>query len=130
MGTFDERMDHLSEEVGTGSLRARCEVNQPYAQDQHETLHYRHNDGRARYLGGPLFENQSDLLDILARNAITPMGSNIQGGIIDVAEMLATYVLTNAPKLTGQLSTSAHPTATDNGMLIYDRPPISPRERD
>jgi hypothetical protein len=130
MGTFIQRMDHLSEEVGTGSLVARCKVNQPYAQDQHETLHYRHNDGRARYLGGPLFENQADLMDIIGRHAITPLGSDIQQGMIEVAEMMARYVLTNAPKLSGRLSTSGHPTVTDNGMLIYDRPPISPRELD
>jgi hypothetical protein len=90
MGTFLARIDHLSEEVGSGQLVARCEVDQPYAQDQHE---------------------------------------NLKGAMIDIAEEMSGYVATYAPVLTGALRTSGHPEVTDNGMKIYDRPPISARER-
>jgi hypothetical protein len=130
MGTFDERIAHLSREVGVGYLVAKCEVDQPYAQDQHETLTYRHNDGRARYLGGPLFENSFGLLEDLADRVLTPTGSDVRDGMIDVAEWMAKAVLLNAPKDTGRLSESGHPTVDDNGVVIYDRPPIAPRERD
>jgi len=129
MGTFLARIDHLSEEVGTGILTARCEVDQPYAQDQHENLTYRHRIGQARYLGGPLLANAASLVEKLSSRAITPQGSDLKGAMIDIAEEMSGYVATYAPVLTGALRTSGHPEVTDNGMKIYDRPPISARER-
>ena len=129
MGTFLVRIDHLSESVGTGSLSAKCTVDQPYAQDQHENLTYRHRVGRARYLGGPLLENQAGLMEKLALKAITPTGSDLHSAMIDIAEEMAAWVQENAPLLTGALKTSGHPEVYDNGSKIYDRPPISARER-
>lgn len=130
MGTFDERVTHLSREVGVGFLVANCEVDQPYAQNQHETLSFRHTNGRARYLGGPLFENAMRLVNGIADRVLTPTGSDVQGAMIDVAEWMAEAVMLNAPKDTGRLSESGHPSVKDNGFTIYDRPPIAPRERD
>ena len=129
MGTFDERVAHLGREVGVGHIVAKCQVNQPYAQDQHETITYRHTNGRARYLGGPLFENAIRLVEELSDKVLTPTGSDVKGGMIDVAEWMAQQVAINAPKETGRLSESAHPSVHDNGLVIYDRPPIAPRER-
>lgn len=129
MGTFFARIDHLSEEVGTGILKARCVVDQPYAQRQHENLTYRHRTGRARYLGGPLLENQSQLVLRLALRAITPLGSDLKGAMVEIAERMAGFVAENAPLLTGALRGSGHPQVYDNGSQIYDRPPISARER-
>ena len=129
--TFFRRIDHLSEAVGTGSIKAGCTVNQPYAQNQHQSLHFQHpHGGRSLYLGGPLMENAFVLLADLAREIITPTGSNIDRGMIDVAETMARYVLENAPVETGQLRTSGNPWVEDNGVRIYDRPSISPREPD
>lgn len=133
MGTFDERMGHLMDEVGMGYLRAKCEVNQPYAQNQHESRWFKHNDGRAGYLGDPLMENASRLVEGLARDAISPTGSGLKSGMVDVAEEMARFVFENAPfdeadPSTFHLKLSPHPTVTDNGMVIYDRPPIAPRE--
>lgn len=129
MGTFDERIAHLDREVGVGTIVAKCEVDQPYAQIQHQNVNYRHNDGRAFYLGGPLFESSLSLVQGLSSRAITPTGSDIRAGMIDVAEWMAEQVFLNAPKDTGRLSESGHPTVRDNGLVIYDRPPIAPRER-
>lgn len=127
--TFFARIDHLSDAVGTGSIVAGCTVNQPYAQNQHQSLHFQHpHGGRALFLGGPLMENAFTLLADLAREVITPNGSNIDQGMIDVAETMARYVLENAPVETGQLRTSGSPWVEDHGVRIYDRPPISPRE--
>jgi hypothetical protein len=129
MGTFFARIDHLSEEVGSGQLVAQCTVDQPYAQDQHENLTYNHRAGQARYLGGPLLTNVGELVEKLASRAITHTGSDLKGAMIEIAEEMSGYVATYAPLDTGALRTSGHPEVTDNGMKIYDRPPISPRER-
>lgn len=127
--TFFSRIDHLSDAVGTGSIVAGCTVNQPYAQNQHQSVHFNHpHGGRALFLGGPLMENAFTLLGDLARKIITPAGSDINQGMIDVAETMAGYVRVNAPVETGQLRTSDNPWVEDKGVRIYDRPPISPRE--
>lgn len=125
--SFDERMAHLSREVGTGTLTARCEVDQDYAQDQHETP-YRHRVGAYNYLRGPFLAAGLELIESLAPHAVTPEGSSLVDGMSDIAEKMSGYVLENAPKDTGKLSTSGHPTVIDNGVIVYDRPPISPRE--
>lgn len=128
---FDERIDFLMHSVGEGYITAGCEVNQPYAQNQHQTDSFKHpHGGRSHYLGGPLLENAYSLVEELARGAITPFGSMIDRRMADIAETMARYVLLNAPKETGQLSLSGHPWVKSNGVLIYDRPPIAPREPD
>src|SRR3954465_3778594 len=107
---FAERIDSLIESVGVGNITAGCEVNQPYAQNQHQSDRFRHpHGGRSHYLGGPLMENAFSLVEELARGAITPLGSMIDQRMIDIAEKMASYVLVNAPKETGQLSLSGHP---------------------
>lgn len=128
---FAERIDSLIESVGVGNITAGCEVNQPYAQNQHQTDSFRHpHGGRSHYLGGPLMENAFGLIEELARGAITPFGSMIHERMVDIAETMAKYVLINAPKETGQLSLSAHPWVKSNGVVTYDRPPLAPREPD
>jgi hypothetical protein len=124
---FDRRMAHLEREVGWGKITAKCVVNQPYAQNQHQTDHFRHTNGRSHYLGGPLLEHAFELIEGLARAAITPLGTDIHGEMVDIAETMSRYVWENAPKDTGRLSMSGHPSVSDNGRLIYDRPAIAPR---
>jgi hypothetical protein len=129
--TFNRKIDELIREVGTGRITARCEVNQPYAQNQHQSVWFNHpHGGRSMYLGGPLLENALDLVASIARSVLTPSGPMIRLRMIEIAETLARYVLENAPKETGQLSLSGHPSVTDNGVVIYDRPSIAPREPD
>jgi hypothetical protein len=130
MRPFSERVDSLIRSVGPGYIVAGCRVNQPYAQNQHQNTRFRHDDGRSHYLGGPLIEHAFELVESLARGAITPFGSTIDRRMIDIAESMARYVLENAPKETGQLSLSGNPWVEDNGILIYDRPPLAPREED
>lgn len=128
---FDERIDSLIRSVGVGNITAGVEVNQPYAQNQHQSLHFKHpHGGRSLYLGGPLLENAFGLVEELARGAITPFGSMIQERMVDIAETMAKYVLLNAPKETGQLSLSASPWVKSNGVVTYSRPPLAPREPD
>lgn len=128
---FAERIDSLARSVGTGKIVAKCEVNQPYAQNQHQSDRFEHpHGGRSHYLGGPLLEHAFDLVEGIARGTITPFGSTIDRRMIDVAEEMSRYVLENAPKETGALSLSGHPSVTSNGIVIYDRPPLAPREED
>jgi len=128
--TFNRKIDELIRDVGAGKLVAGCTVNQPYAQNQHQSLWFRHTNGRPLYLGGPLLENAFSLVEGLSRKVLTPHGSELKSGMQDVAEEMARYVLENAPKDTGQLSLSGNPWVTDNGVIIYDRPSIAPREPD
>lgn len=128
---FEQRIDELMRSVGTGSIVAGCKVNQPYAQNQHQTDSFRHpHGGRSHYLGGPLLENAFALVEQIARSSITPFGSLINRRMIDIAEWMAQAVLENAPKETGRLSLSGNPWVKDNGVLIYERPPLAPREPD
>lgn len=125
---FEERIDELARSVGTGKIVARCEVDQPYAQNQHQTDSFQHNSGgRSHYLGGPLMEHYLELLEGIAHHAITASGSSIDREMIAISERLARWVLENAPKGDGELSLSGHPTVESDGFTIYDRPPIAPR---
>lgn len=132
-GSFDERMQFLSEQVGTGNITAGCTVDQPYAQNQHENHTFSHKVGRANYLGGPLLENASSYVDGLARAAITSDGSRIRGEMEDIAEGMAKAVLSNAPRdpdVGDMLANSANPWVEDKGIRIFDRPAKAPRSYD
>lgn len=126
-GSFDERTDYLLEAVGEGYLTAKCTVDQPYAQDQHENLKYVHPNGQAKFLEEPLMKNAFELVAGVARAAITPDGSNLVDEMEEVAEKMAGYVLRYAPKDTLMLAESGHPTVEDNGTHVYNRFPGEPR---
>jgi hypothetical protein len=125
--TFDERMRYLSEQVGEGNLTMGCVVNQEYAQDQHETRRYRHKSGQANYLGGPLMDHAFELMEKLARNAITSEGSDLVDAAKSIAEDMAGYVQRYAPKDTTRLSESGNPYVDSNGERVWERPPRAAR---
>lgn len=120
----------LGRAVGNGELVAKCTVDQPYAQAQHEDLTLQHNDGSAKYLERPLFENVNDVISTVARHLITPGGSDIVNGMIEVCEMMSQWVEEHAPRETSALRFSGHPQVVDNGTVVYDRPPKIPRKQD
>lgn len=95
---FIQRTQYLSDQVGTGRITAGCTVDQPHAQNQHETESFDHTVGRSHYLGGPLMENAFNLVDGMARAVITQEGSRIQDEMRDIADDLTDYVRINAPK--------------------------------
>lgn len=129
--TFNLHIDRLIESVGEGHITAGCKVNQPYAQNQHQNLRFRHpHGGRSHYLGGPLLENSSKFIAEIARSILSGVGSDVRGKMVEVAEEMSEYVVRNAPVETGRLASSGNPWAEDNGVRFYDRPPISPREAD
>ena len=128
-GSFDEGIDYLIEEVGYGTIVAGCLVDQPYAQDQHETP-YRHKQGDRNYLGGPLMENAFPLVEDIARSVITENGSGLTDAMIETAEKMSGFVNKNAPVHTGRLKTSGSPWVTSAGAEVYRRPPVSSRDED
>lgn len=125
MGTFTERITQLINDVGTGKLEGRVVVDQPYAQDQHETLGYTHQGGgKARYLGDPLFQNVSRYMELLA-------GVTLHGGLeeamVQNMEHLSRQVFDQAPFEFGDLRASGHPIVKSGGTIVYDRPPNARR---
>lgn len=119
-----DRLEQLIHAVGDGDIEARCVVDQPYAQDQHENMEYRHpRGGRARFLGGPLVEQADHLMGVVAESLVTPEGTDIVGGMTRVAETMSGFVEDNAPRLNEVLRYSGHPQVVDNGQVVYDRAP-------
>lgn len=117
-------IERLMNSVGDGDIVARCTVDQPYAQRQHEELTWKHpRGGRAKYLEAPLFENHAELMQGIADSLITEDGSDLERGMINAAEQMSRWVEDNAPKEDQVLMFSGHPQVIDGGMEVYDRPP-------
>lgn len=129
---FQERTKLLIDQVGTGDLVAGCLVDQPYAQDQHETLTYRHiHGGGPRYLGGPLLANAEETIAELAKHVITKEGSAITRAMISFARTMAyDYVEKNAPRKTGHLELSGEPWVKDGNHEVFREPSRVPRQPD
>ena len=128
---FFERIDYLDEQVGHGDITAGCDVDQIYAQNQHQNLTFHHTVGRAHYLGAPLMENATKLMQRIASSVIDESGSHLQRAMIQTAESMAGFVRDNAPRdpdVGDVLANSGAPWVTDNGHEVYRRPPLAPRE--
>ena len=126
-----EGLEHLIQAIGDGDIVAQLDVDQPYAQNQHQTDGFQHpHGGRAHYLGGPLKDQSSELVRIMADSLITKTGSNIIEGMIRVSEKMNGMVEDNAPILDHILRYSGHPSVIDNDKVIYDRPPKEARRTD
>lgn len=130
---FVERTHFLESEVGDGGITAGCLVDQPYAQDQHETFYQHPRGGRMNYLGGPLMENATDLVQHVANNVITEYGSDLHDAMKDVArEMAYEYVLNEAPL--GPpideyiLRLSGSPYLIEDGVETWRVPAVSDRD--
>lgn len=129
---FNMRTRYLENQVGTGRITAGCEVNQPYAQNQHENESFDHTVGRSHYLGGPLMENVFNLMDGIARAAITEEGSRLSDEMRDIADDMVYWVKSNAPRdpdVGDVLAESGSPYVVDGGIEVYRRPPNVPRRR-
>lgn len=124
-GDFMLRSQEIIDRVGGGSLVGCVEVNQVYAHYQHENLALKHpRGGQARYLADPLMRNASDYLQEIAATVLDDGGRR---SMIMAMEHLSAEVETHAPWEFKDLQHSGHPTVTDGGRLIYDRPPVQHR---
>jgi len=121
-GTFTERIDHLREQVGHGSITAHVVVDQVYAHYQHERMDLHHpRGGSAKYLEKSLMDHFRDYLSGYARQVLSNNGGT--RAMEDAAEHLSDQVEVAAPKEWGDLCRSGHPSVTRDGATIYDRPP-------
>lgn len=117
-------LEDLIRAVGSGTITARLEVDQPYAQRQHEELEWSHpRGGQAKYLEGPLLRSYSQLMQLAANALVTESGSDIVGGMTKVAEHMSDMVEESAPRLDNLLRYSGHPSVEEDGIVHYDRPP-------
>jgi hypothetical protein len=121
-GDFDARMAELAEMVGDGHLVAKVEVDQVYAKVQHEALDFNHpRGGQAKYLEQPWEGHATDFARRFAKALLEPGG--LQEEARAIAEDGVTMVHDHAPVEFDNLRRSGHPTVTDNGDVVYDRPP-------
>lgn len=122
--TFDERIRHLMTAVGDGGLVMNAVVQQPYAAAQHQRSHEGHHygppsNGMEDYLEKPFLASIPQYMQILAFNAVTRDGSNLEDAAIQNADHMAGLVRRNAPKASGLLSESADAIVYSNGRTVY-----------
>lgn len=129
---FFQRVEDLKADVGSGTLAGEVEVNQSYAQFQHETMNLNHpRGGGPKFLIGPLIANHEAYLQDIARSSFAE-GRSITDAMIDSMEDLAGALDPAAPIDEDpnpiRLRQSGNPKVTDDGIEVYNRPPVSPRE--
>lgn len=124
-GTFDARIRLLQEQVGDGMLTGTVERNQPYAQNQHETLWFAHpNGGQAKYQEAALFGHHRRYLQGVADHVLD---GGIVSAMAEEMERLDDDSGELAPKDTTVLARSGHPVVRSAGQIVYDRAPQAPR---
>lgn len=121
-GDFAARMDELIEAVGDGDLIGSVVVDQVYAKYQHERMDLKHPEGgQAKYLSGPLLDNYRDYIGRLAQNVLH---GSLTDAMAASMESLSLQVWDKAPRDFWDLRQSGHPMVMNQGMPVYDRPPI------
>jgi hypothetical protein len=124
VGTFVGRIQVLRDNVGSGKLTGHLEVNQRYAADQHWHDEYIHPDGgKAFYLRDPLFAQEVENMERLARGVLEEEGKGLADAMMDCMEHLSRGVEIEAPLEFFDLARSGHPSVTHNGEIIKDRAP-------
>lgn len=125
-GEFNRRCQELLKIVGDKNLEGKVVVNQIYAQNQHETLYFRHpSGGGPKFLTRALFQNHQSIMRGLARDALRRYGLN--SAMIVGMEKVSRGVYQNAPHEFNDLRNSAAPSVKDRGRFIYNRPPVVKR---
>lgn len=126
--TFEQRLADLSENVGHGPLKGQMLVNQPYAAVQEVEESYAHpQGGQAHYTETALRSNQSAIYEDVADGFL-------HGGAVDGMasgmEKVSESIEKLAPVDTSRLRHSGNPRVMSDGTVVYDRPPIAPREEE
>lgn len=123
-------LQDLIDRTGGPKLKATVTVNQPYAQDQHETLYYRHpRGGRAKFLESPLFENIEDWLGKFSQRVLV-RGIQMPNEWGKVARNLKNAVPKNAPFEFGDLRKSASLEVKEGASVVISEPAEQPRLTD
>jgi hypothetical protein len=120
--TFAERIDALRTLTGRGQrLTGTCTVDQVYAHFQSERLDLHHpRGGGPKFLERPLMQHYRDYLDDYAKTVLHDGG---QPAMKRSVEHLSDQVEVTAPVEFTDLRRSGHPSVTQGGRTVYDRPP-------
>ena len=124
-GDFAERIDELSKVVGSGQLEGKMEVDQVYAHYQHEGMDLKHpHGGQAKFLETALHAGADTYLQSIADRVLD--GGAVDG-MVEAVDQLDTRSAQLTPKEATVLARSGHLTVTDQGAVVYDKPPEVPR---
>lgn len=124
---FEANIQRLIDET-PDRIKGTVEVDQVYAHYQHAHPEFHHPDGgQAFYLQEPLYAKASKYLQNIASKAITSHGVNLRDPMVENMEDLSLEVYTRAPLEFGDLKGSGHPMVSEDGAVVYDRPPMVPR---
>lgn len=126
-GNFGARLDELERQVGTGTLSFAVEFDQVYAKIQEVRDDFKHpRGGQAHYARDGLLMHTDEYLQTIADHFL----EDPVKGCIEAVEVQARRSENLAPVEYVNLRRSAHPTVTDDGAIVYDRPPDVPRLSD
>lgn len=123
---FDERIEALIEQTGTGSIVGTVIFDQSYAMYQHEDLTLRHpRGGSGKYLSLALQGRTTTAGRRWAEALLGPGG--LVEATIQTTEEVAKLASAFAPIEFGDLRESDHVIVRDKGARVYERLPIVPR---
>lgn len=117
--------------AGSGNeLVAVVEVDQVYAEIQHEALEFKHpRGGRAKYLEGPMFEGYASWFQNFA-GTLLDEGAYALDGWHEVGRNLKGVVAENAPVEFGDLKQSADLKIKEGRGVVIHEPALQPRLTD
>jgi hypothetical protein len=133
-GSFFEGVDELKELVGSGTLTGKVEFDQVYAWNQHEGRWINFmghlgpkvmTRGSPQFLAGPLMDLSETMLQTIADHVLVD-GPDV--GMVQAMEDLAAASAAAAPIEVGVLKGSAHPSVEDDGVVVWDEPPLFERQ--
>lgn len=125
-GEFVKRIGKLERDVGRTKLQIKVVVDQIYAQNQHETLYFRHSSGGGpKFLTRALLGESRSIMRGFARDVYRPRG--LVSAAIAGSERISKGVYKHAPHEFNDLRNSAAPSVKDGGRIVYQRPPVIKR---
>lgn len=121
----------LIKRTSGGKVVAIVTVDQVYAQNQHESLHFKHpRGGRAKYLEAPMFEGFRDWFGDYANRLLDEGFDAVRGWHSGPGTDLQNVVVVNAPVEFGDLRQSAGLRTRVGTRTVHTRPPIQGRLQD
>lgn len=125
----------LNDHIGKGKLKARVVIDQIYAKDQHESLHYKHpRGGGAKFLERALFEGAPGHYQDLADHLLDPEGPSMVDTMQSVGRDLVRGAAERSPRLFGALAQSGELRVLEGTRIVRrdapDRARLSESERD
>ncbi len=104
-------------------VRATVVVDQIYAANQHESLHFQHpRGGQAKYLEAPLFAKHPAWIQSFANRLLAPR-AEAANGWASVGRNLKNEVPRTAPVEFGDLRQSAALMVREGSQVVVDEPP-------